>query len=669
MATPQDVPTTDGMYQALCWFKEAISNEVDAKIALNAGGASNALTGVSVDGTIQPVKNKIAILGLSAYAKKTDVASGYHYKGSVNNYSDLPQSGMSEGDMYNILTTGGTDTNGDPVKAGDNVAWTGSGWDVLSGMVDLSNCVMKVPGKDLSANDFTNADKAKLDSLTNSTYTLPTAGASVKGGIKVGTGLSMSGDTLNVTMVAAPSYTMPTASTTTKGGVKIGHGLQMQGETLNALASSYTLPTASATMKGGVKVGTGLQMNGDTLEAITPPQYTLPTASATQKGGVVIGAGLSMSGDTLNCTVSGGGGTYNDFTGATSIAGGASGLVPAPLAGADSKFLCGNGKWEDISKHVSIVNAGGSIGVVVGTDPTAVQGALWMDYTSDGTTVLKLRHNDTEYNFRPDSSSYAGSALPALDTSVKGQIYLLDTVAPATNGGLWYKLDNSVPKLGLHYGKNIIFDYFYNYDTVTYKGGAEHLCAYLPCNALPITDALNNNVFKFQDPNSAFTILSGTPLYGGYALTGTNTAPVSTNTRIITDIFSGSSMPKATIDCWFMLRSSASSVTANVYIFRNPIMITILKNNGGLKIDTETYPLSNFINTPHHLAFLYQTPGSISTGSVALDGHIILSNVSISWGFTASISCHFAINKIRAFDKLIWDGNTDIDVPTIDTYF
>ncbi len=69
-------PTTDGMKQALRWFKEFMDNEI-----AEAGGNKNAIEGVAVDGTLQPVKNKIATLDLSPYAKKTDVSALYHYKG------------------------------------------------------------------------------------------------------------------------------------------------------------------------------------------------------------------------------------------------------------------------------------------------------------------------------------------------------------------------------------------------------------------------------------------------------------------------------------------------------------------------------------------------------------------------------------------------------------
>ena len=72
--------------------------------------------------------------------------------------------------------------------------------------------------------------------------------------------------------------------------------------------------------------------------------YILPTASETLKGGVMIGTGLSMAGDTLNVTIDSSE-TYSDFTGATSVIGGASGLVPAPAAGDNEKFLRGDGIW------------------------------------------------------------------------------------------------------------------------------------------------------------------------------------------------------------------------------------------------------------------------------------------------------------------------------------
>lgn len=70
----------------------------------------------------------------ATYAKKTDITNIYKFKGTKTNYADLPTTGVVTGDVWNI-------TNADAehsIKAGDNVAWNGTGWDNLSGVTDLS---------------------------------------------------------------------------------------------------------------------------------------------------------------------------------------------------------------------------------------------------------------------------------------------------------------------------------------------------------------------------------------------------------------------------------------------------------------------------------------------------------------------------------------------------
>lgn len=62
------------------------------------------------------------------------------YQGSVDAFTDLPAK-PNKGDVYNIKTAGGTGADGTAVKAGDNVAWNGTGWDVLGGAIDLSGYV------------------------------------------------------------------------------------------------------------------------------------------------------------------------------------------------------------------------------------------------------------------------------------------------------------------------------------------------------------------------------------------------------------------------------------------------------------------------------------------------------------------------------------------------
>ncbi len=67
-------------------------------------------------------------------AEQLGLTTVYQYKGSVATYADLPTTGQKVGDVWNIETA-------DPdhgIKAGDNVAWDGTQWDILGGNHDLS---------------------------------------------------------------------------------------------------------------------------------------------------------------------------------------------------------------------------------------------------------------------------------------------------------------------------------------------------------------------------------------------------------------------------------------------------------------------------------------------------------------------------------------------------
>ena len=145
----------------------AANIDANKNAVINLTSYENAISNVSISGgAIQNIDaNKNVILDLSEYAKKTDVATALQYKGTVANFGALPTTNLRTGDVYNISVAGGTDAQGVGIRAGDNVAYNGSGWDVLSGTVDLSGYVAKETGKSLSTNDFTNAEKDKLAGL------------------------------------------------------------------------------------------------------------------------------------------------------------------------------------------------------------------------------------------------------------------------------------------------------------------------------------------------------------------------------------------------------------------------------------------------------------------------------------------------------------------------
>lgn len=90
------------------------------------------------------------------------VSSVYKFKGSVENYSDLPTSGNEVGDVWDIINADPTNN----IKAGDNVVWTGTTWDNLGGMVDLTNYYTK----DIIDNKLTTINQS-IENINNNLST------------------------------------------------------------------------------------------------------------------------------------------------------------------------------------------------------------------------------------------------------------------------------------------------------------------------------------------------------------------------------------------------------------------------------------------------------------------------------------------------------------------
>ena len=76
----------------------------------------------------------------------TAITSVYRYKGSVATYNDLPSSGQTAGDVYDVQDTG------------VNYAWTGTAWDALGGYVDTSTLWSSVAGQSNSLIAMTTAE-------------------------------------------------------------------------------------------------------------------------------------------------------------------------------------------------------------------------------------------------------------------------------------------------------------------------------------------------------------------------------------------------------------------------------------------------------------------------------------------------------------------------------
>lgn len=84
---------------------------------------------------------------------------------------------------------------------------------------------------------------------------------------------------------------------------------------------------------------------------------------------LIAGTNISIAADgkTISATDT----TYSDFSGATGSAAGAHGLVPAPAAGDNTKYLAGDGTWKTVSVYqLPIASASTLGGIKVGTNLT-----------------------------------------------------------------------------------------------------------------------------------------------------------------------------------------------------------------------------------------------------------------------------------------------------------
>lgn len=147
-----DTTTVEGLSTSVTALERAVNGYTDNEGVIHEG------LGTKV-GTLE---TKVA--GMYSKAEvDAKVSSVMRYKGSKDTYAELPSEGNEIGDVWNVV--GADAANG--VRAGDNFAWNGTGWDNLGGAVvldgyatkeDLNGKVDKVEGSRL----MTSAEGEKL---------------------------------------------------------------------------------------------------------------------------------------------------------------------------------------------------------------------------------------------------------------------------------------------------------------------------------------------------------------------------------------------------------------------------------------------------------------------------------------------------------------------------
>jgi hypothetical protein len=210
-------------------------------------------------------------------------------------------------------------------------------------------------------------------------YTLPTATDSRLGGVKIGSGVTVTNDGT----ISVNEYQLSAATQNDLGGVKIGSGVNVDSAGTISV-DSYTLPTASTETLGGVKIGSGV--NVDSAGTISVDSYTLPTASSETLGGIKVGSGLTITSD----------GTLSSTGGSSSTSDVLEEITTLPADPVDGAVYNYKGKL------IKYVNGAGKWGIW-STGSTLVQGeSECLNYSEipsslDGAELCHTRH--TIYNF------------------------------------------------------------------------------------------------------------------------------------------------------------------------------------------------------------------------------------------------------------------------------
>lgn len=262
------------------------------------------------------------------------VSTVYRYKGNVANKGSLPADNNVIGDVWNAEDTG------------KNYVWTGSEWDDIGGVVDLTPYLTKSDatatylGKTAKAVSATTADKAAILSTAR---TIAISGDVTGSASFNGSANATIAATLANSGVDVGSYGQSSAATLTFGGSFIVPRVTFdaKGRATNATQYTVKLPAAPTSVTGNAGTATKLQ-----------------TARTIAITGDATGTATDFDGS-KNVTITA---TIPTMGAATASSAGTKGLVPAPDANKQGYYLRGDGTWavptnNEVGQYVVADNA------------------------------------------------------------------------------------------------------------------------------------------------------------------------------------------------------------------------------------------------------------------------------------------------------------------------
>lgn len=250
-----------------------------------------------------------------------------------------------------------------------------------------------------SGNDVTIASTVRD---TNTTYTLSKDGSTIK--------LTGSDGSSTTVTDADTKYTLPAATTSALGGVKVGSGISVSSGTISTSLSNLGVTATAAELNymDGVTSNVQSQLNGKLSTSGNAASATKATQdSAGQQINTTYVKSVTASGRTV--TVTKGDGktstfqtqdtTYSNMGGASTSAAGRAGLVPAPSQGNANRYLRSDGTWQvppdTNTTYSDMKGATSSTAGTHGLVPAPATGANNRYLRSDGTWAVPPDNNTT----------------------------------------------------------------------------------------------------------------------------------------------------------------------------------------------------------------------------------------------------------------------------------
>lgn len=363
------------------------------------------------------------------------------YKGSVATYADLPTSGNTAGDTYNVAEAYGS------IPAGTNWTWNGSAWDALGGTVDLSLYATKTLVNSIqntASSAYTAASSAKTKADNNATDITALQSKFTAMGYRESAGYTyldnVIADFAMSTGTAAKTqcdwFDQDIAETYIKGIEYNPEGSQSgnlcltitygTGDTveMDFPYDTYTLPKSTSSVLGGIKVGyTANEKNYPVVLDTNGNAYVnVPWVNTDTNTTYTAGAGLQLNGTTFNLVEAS----------STALGGVKLGYTENANARLYAVKADGNGNayvsvpWSDTNTHyTSYLYAGAS-----GTQTNGT--------TTNGNTYLKLVESDIIRSSR----LIKGTGATTVTSDSSGAItiytpsYSLPAATSATLGGI-----------------------------------------------------------------------------------------------------------------------------------------------------------------------------------------------------------------------------------------